>query len=168
MWTTGRAQARAFCSAPHLSLRLVLVPPAAPLSLSSRLVSATATATASRGIGASERARARGLVFSLDPFRFVVVDDEPSPRRDGDFVSAGQVRARSKRHAPCMAMAWSRSKVNNHRRRSRLAAGFLLRAVHKREEGACATLPMAAAPKHSQRCLSLTPFWDLSSCRRLV
>lgn len=28
----------------------------------------------------------------------------------------------------------------NHRRRSRLAAGFLLRAVHKREEGAaCAT-----------------------------
>lgn len=102
VWTTGRAQARAFCSAPHLSLRLVLVPPAAPLSLSSRLVSATATATASRGIGASERARARGLVFSLDPFRFVVVDDEPSPRRDGDFVSAGQVRARSKRHAPCM------------------------------------------------------------------
>lgn len=30
-------------------------------------------------------------------------------------------------------------KVNNHRRRSRLAAGFLLRAVHKRKEGACAT-----------------------------
>lgn len=118
----------------------------------------------------SERASARApaVWFSLDPFRFFVVDDEPSPRRDGDFVSAGQVRARSKRHAPCMAMAWSRSKVNNHRRRSRLAAGFLLRAVHKREEGACATLPMAAAPKHSQRCLSLTPFWDLSSCRRLV